>query len=185
MQLVPVTVAKITFHAPSHSYAVLLSEIGGPRSLPVIVGAYEAQAIALAVENIKTPRPLTHDLLSNLIDSLTINLVSAVITDLKDGVYYARLEFSGGGIRRHSIDSRPSDAIAIALRLGTPMFVAETVLREAAIETTKSEPEIGDRPEEQGQGDRLYLEQQLARAVEREEYETAAELRDKIRQLDS
>ena len=93
--MIPVTVHKITFHPPSRSYAVILKEIDEDRSLPVIVGSFEAQSIALAMENAESPRPLTHDLIGSLIHEIESKLIAVKITDLIDGVFYARMELRG------------------------------------------------------------------------------------------
>jgi len=121
--MIPVKVQKISFHPPSRSYAVILKEIQGERRLPVIVGAFEAQSIALALEFMETPRPLTHDLVGNIIKGVDGKLNAIMITELNEGVFYARLEISGECIGERSIDSRPSDALAVALRLQSPIFV--------------------------------------------------------------
>ena len=96
--MIAVKVHKISFHPPSRSYAVILKEIDGERRLPVIVGAFEAQSIALALEYMETPRPLTHDLIGNIIKGIESSLKTVKITSLKEGVFYARLEIEGDGI---------------------------------------------------------------------------------------
>ena len=121
--MIAVKVNKISFHPPSRSYAVILKEIDGERRLPVIVGAFEAQSIALALEYMETPRPLTHDLIGNIIKGIGSKLKTVKITTLKEGVFFASLEISGDGIGERSIDSRPSDALAVALRLQAPILV--------------------------------------------------------------
>jgi len=105
------------------AYALILKESSGQRRLPIIIGAFEAQSIALEMEGIKPPRPLTHDLMKNIIDTLGGELNDIFINELRDGTFYARLNFEG-----QEIDSRPSDAIALAVRLKAPIFVAETVM---------------------------------------------------------
>ena len=92
--MIPVKVQKISFHPPSRSYAVILSEINGKRKLPVIVGSFEAQSIALALEAMDTPRPLTHDLIGLLINEIDASLVAVKITSLEDGVFYASLDIN-------------------------------------------------------------------------------------------
>ena len=186
MKLIPVQVEKISFHPPSHSYAVILKELEGERKLPVIVGAFEAQAIALAQENVATPRPMTHDLIGNIIDGMNANLIGVAITELNEGVYYARLEVAGPQFGSHKIDSRPSDAIAIALRANAPIMVAEQVMRESAVLDEEITAAIAVKSEKKAAGQtRENLEKQLDQAVEREEYEFAARLRDKIKELNS
>ncbi len=181
--MIAVKVHKISFHPPSRSYAVILKEIDGERRLPVIVGAFEAQSIALALEFMETPRPLTHDLVGNIIKGIGGKLDLIKITDLKDGVFYARLEISIKDDSRRAIDSRPSDALAIALRLQAPILVAEPVMANA-----------GMMPDIQGENEKELdisewipslssLEKKLQSAIEDEKYELAAKIRDQIKDL--
>ncbi|MFQ6677215.1 MAG: bifunctional nuclease domain-containing protein [Fidelibacterota bacterium] len=181
--MIPVKVHKISFHPPSRSYAVILKEIEGERRLPVIVGAFEAQSIALALEFMETPRPLTHDLVGNIIKGIDGKLNTIKITKLKDGVFYARLEISIKGTGRRSIDSRPSDALAIALRLQAPILVAESVMADA-----------GMMPDIQGENEKELdisewipslssLEKKLRSAIDEEKYELAAKIRDQIKEM--
>ena len=176
--MIPVQVEKITYHPPSRSYAVILKEIDGDRQLPVIVGTFEAQSIALAMEYMDTPRPLTHDLIGNIIREIDAKLNAVKITELKDGIFYASLELKGKTIQDAVVDSRPSDALAVALRLEAPILVKMEVMNEAAVmdegetlEGIQEEPELN------------LLEQQLEKAIEEEEYERAARLRDKIKDI--
>jgi hypothetical protein len=179
--MIAVKVDKISFHPPSRSYAVILKEISGIRKLPVIVGAYEAQSIAMALEYMETPRPLTHDLIGSIIRDIQGKLVAVKITELIDGVFYARMELKVHALGKRSIDARPSDAIAVALRMNTPILVAEEVMEEAGIiEEIKREPEVESLHQEPS---REKLESLLQAAIEAEEYEKAAMLRDKIREL--
>ncbi len=177
--MIPVKVQKISYYHPSRSYAVILQEIKGDRKLPVLVGAFEAQAIAMALEYMEPPRPLTHDLIVNLIKGIGSNLAAIRITGLKDGIFYSVLDLRGKTIGHRKIDSRPSDALAIALRLHVPILVAEEVMEAAAVL----------EPEDEKPGSLLTvpkiekLEEQLERAIEEEEYEIAARIRDKIKDL--
>jgi bifunctional DNase/RNase len=113
--------------ASGGAYALILKETSGPRRLPIIIGAFEAQSIALEMEGIKPPRPLTHDLLKNIIDSLGGELIDVFINELREGTFFARINLD-----TQEIDARPSDAIAIAVRYGAPIFVAEKVMAEAS-----------------------------------------------------
>ena len=116
---------------PSNSPIVLLREQSdGGRLLPIFIGGPEATSIALAVENVETPRPMTHDLLKNIFDELELSVTSVVVTDLKDKTFYAELEIAGPD-GTHRVSSRPSDAIAIAVRTGTPIYAEESVLDAA------------------------------------------------------
>jgi len=177
--MIPVKVQKISFHPPSRSYAVILSEINGTRKLPVIVGAFEAQSIALALESMDTPRPLTHDLIGLLIKEVEANLVSVRITSLEEGVFYATLDINGKITGKRSVDSRPSDAIAVGLRMQAPIMIAEKLFDEAGIEN-----EDEDIPGETSASLSVKeLEDRLQVAVEGEKYEVAAKIRDQIKEL--
>lgn len=124
---------------PSNQPIVLLKELDGVRYLPIWLGAAEATAIAFAQQEVLPPRPLTHDLFKNVLDSLKVNLQTVYLTELKDGVFYAQLNFGEG----ESISARPSDAIALALRTGSPILASEELLEEAGIEIPdQSEDEI-------------------------------------------
>ena len=177
--MIPVKVQKISFHPPSRSYAVILTEINGTRKLPVIVGAFEAQSIALALESMDTPRPLTHDLIGLLIKEVEANLVSVRITSLEEGVFFATLEINGKITGKRSVDSRPSDAIAVGLRMQAPIMIAEKLFDEAGIEN-----EDEDIPGETSASLSVKeLEDRLHVAVEGEKYEVAAKIRDQIKEL--
>ena len=179
--MIPVKVQKISFHPPSRSYAVILCEINGTRKLPVIVGAFEAQSIALALESMNTPRPLTHDLIGLLIKEVEANLVSVRITNLEEGVFYATLDINGKITGKRSVDSRPSDAIAVGLRMQAPIMIAEKLFDEAGIE---DEDEDEDIPGEISASLSVKeLENRLQVAVEGEKYEVAAKIRDQIKEL--
>jgi len=124
---------------PSNQPIVLLKELDGVRYLPIWLGAAEATAIAFAQQEVLPPRPLTHDLFKNVLDSMKVNLQTVYLTELKDGVFYAQLNFGEG----ESISARPSDAIALALRTGSPILASEALLEEAGIEIPdQSEDEI-------------------------------------------
>ena len=124
---------------PSNQPIVLLKELDGVRYLPIWLGAAEATAIAFAQQEVLPPRPLTHDLFKNVLDTLKVNLQTVYLTELKDGVFYAQLNFGEG----ESISARPSDAIALALRTGSPILASEELLEEAGIEIPdQSEDEI-------------------------------------------
>ncbi len=167
--------------ASGGAYALILKESNGSRRLPIIIGAFEAQSIALEIEGIKPPRPLTHDLMKTIIDTLGSDLVEIVISDLREGTFYAKLQLDN-----REVDSRPSDAIALAVRFGVPMFVADTVLDEAAFNPEDVE---GGDPANMKKEPRLTkveaLRAQLAEAIEREDYERAAKLRDELRKLET
>ncbi len=182
MQKVQVDIAGLS-SAPSAggAYALILKETEGQRRLPIMIGQFEAHSIALEMQGLKPPRPLTHDLLKSVIDSLGADVHDVFIYELKDGTFYARIN-----IDSQEIDSRPSDAIALAVRLGVPIFVSEDVFAEAGIipgEIEESQPQ-SDEGEQTEQPKLTRIEQlrkDLKEAVEKEEYEKAARLRDEIK----
>ncbi len=180
--MIPVKVHKISFHPPSRSYAVILKEIDSERCLPVIVGAFEAQSIALALEYMETPRPLTHDLVGNIIKGIEGKLNTVKITELKEGVFFARLEISGDGIGKRSIDSRPSDALAVALRLHAPILVADSVMADAGMMPDIHKDSDENLEISEWAPSLSSLEKKLQAAIEKEEYELAAKIRDQIKE---
>jgi uncharacterized protein len=183
--------------ASGGAYALILREVEGNRRLPIIIGQAEAQSIALEMEGIKPPRPLTHDLMKNIIASFGAELNDVLIDELRDGTFYAKLN-----IDNQQIDSRPSDAIALAVRYGAQIFVASSVMDEAAFvpeeeedEQKKEEGKKGKSPTAAGMTQKLppettkttrleEMHQQLKQAIEKEDYEKAAALRDEIRRLE-
>jgi len=183
--------------ASGGAYALILREGEGSRRLPIIIGQAEAQSIALEMEGIKPPRPLTHDLMKNIIASFGAELNDVLIDDLRDGTFYAKLN-----IDNQQIDSRPSDAIALAVRYGAQIFVASSVMDEAAFVPEEDEEEQKkeegkpkqpqsapktqkSQPEGTTKASRLeQMHVQLKQAIEKEDYEKAAALRDEIRRLE-
>lgn len=117
---------------------VILKDIKGDSILPIWVGVYEANAIALEIEKVQTPRPMTHDLIKNVLVGLQANVKKVVVTELKEDTFYALIwvERNGGTV---TIDSRPSDALALALRTDAPIYVDETVLKSSRLATTVAE----------------------------------------------
>lgn len=174
--------------ASGGAYALILKEVHGNRRLPIIIGASEAQSIALEMEGIKPPRPLTHDLMKNIITAFSAELSDIVIDELRDGTFYAKLN-----IDSQMIDSRPSDAIALAVRYGVQIFVAATVMDEAAFVPEEEDEETLPASASQSKSKaatppkmtRLeQLNQLLKEAIDKENYEKAASLRDEIRKLE-
>ena len=185
----------------THNYAVVLGERGGNRRLPIIIGAFEAQAIAVAVERMLPNRPLTHDLFKNTLDTFNIELKEVIISNLLDGVFYARLICSKGG-DSYEIDSRTSDALAMAVRFNCPIFTYEFILEAAGVvleepeeSTTSSKaskaprtpanaPSGGGRAaDSRGQLSHLSLDElqrMLSEVLANEDYEQAALVRDEI-----
>lgn len=117
----------LLFDPRSSMYILLLKEVNGTDTLPIWIGKPEADSIALAIGNIATPRPLTHDLIKNVLSGLKMKVAKIVVTDLVDNTYYATIYVDKGGTEI-SIDSRPSDAIAVAVRTNSPIFVEEKVI---------------------------------------------------------
>ena len=130
--MVELTLVGVRIELPSQTPIVLLKEREGERFLPIWIGNVEATAIAFALQGVTTQRPLTHDLMKNMLDELVVSVERVVITELKDGTFYAMIEMRQNGTR-FSVSSRPSDAIALAVRSNTPIFAEETVLNEASI----------------------------------------------------
>ncbi|MFO0752255.1 MAG: bifunctional nuclease family protein [Thermodesulfovibrionales bacterium] len=125
--LIQMKVEGLLFDPRSGMYILLLQQVDGNRTLPIWIGKPEADAIALALGKVVTPRPLTHDLVKNVFDGLEVKVSRIVITEIVDNTYYALIK-AGDGQREVSIDSRPSDAVAVALRVQAPIFVEENVL---------------------------------------------------------
>jgi len=181
--MIPVNVLKISYHPESRSYAVILKEITGEKCLPVIVGSFEAQSIALAIEVVNTPRPLTHDLICDLIKGIDATLSAVRINHLDDGVFFAQMELNSQKLGERIIDARPSDAIAVALRMNAPILVAKEIINEAGVgqDTLVSEKKLVKKPKLSLKA----LKVKLRDAIDEEEYEVAARLRDKISELES
>lgn len=127
--LVQMRVEGMLFDPRSNMYILLLKEVDGSNTLPIWIGKPEADSIALALGKVETPRPLTHDLVKNIADGLKVKIAKIVITEIQDNTYYALLCLNDGKKETY-IDSRPSDAVAIALRASAPIFVEENVLEQ-------------------------------------------------------
>ncbi len=172
------------------AYAILLKEVEGVRRLPIIIGAFEAQAIALEMEGIKPPRPLTHDLLKTLVDNLGATVVEIIVSELKENTFYAKIILEASSLT-NEIDARPSDAIALAVRTFAPIYVNETVMDAAAF-FPSDETEItglentdfeSDKKPLSKEAQLAALQSKLREALESEEFERAAKLRDDIKKL--
>jgi bifunctional DNase/RNase len=180
--MIPVKVDKISYHSKSKSYAIILKEIEGDKCMPVIIGSFEAQSISLAIEEIETPRPLTHDLICDFISALDVSLKAIKIYSINEGVYFAKIIIISKRMGEKNIDARPSDAIAVALRMHAPILVSKKVFEKASVEEKllfqeKERKKINKDPLPE-------LKREMELAVEKEEYELAAELRDKINKLE-
>lgn len=177
----------------THSYAVVLGEVNGLRRLPIVIGGFEAQAIAVALEKMQPSRPLTHDLMKNFMNAFNIELHEVVISNLQEGIFYSKLICSNND-DTIEIDSRTSDALALAVRFGCPIYTYENILNSAGIllddpagkKTTKavSGPTISEH--EKGVEDDLKtlnldeLNTLLQEVLEQEDYIRAIAIRDEI-----
>ncbi len=170
----------------SGAYALVLAEEKGDRRIPIIIGGFEAQAIAIELEALKPPRPLTHDLMVNFAMAFKIELVEVNIHRLEEGIFYSEL-LCDNGATRIKIDARTSDAVALAIRFGCPIYTTEAILDKAGIilpvedkiRTDKSEKTT--KPASKfGQNSIAELQQMLDKAIENENYEEASQIRDEI-----
>jgi hypothetical protein len=174
----------------SGAYALILGEKEGKRRLPIIIGGFEAQSIAIELEKIKTPRPLTHDLFKTFADSFDIRILEVIINKFSEGVFYAVLICSDGKTEIE-IDSRTSDAIALALRFGCPVYTYESIMVAAGIlmeedtgNSKQDNPAEDENLNEESSFSEYSLEeltQMLQSAIENEEYEKASRIRDEIK----
>ena len=176
----------------THSYAVVLGEVNGLRRLPIVIGGFEAQAIAVALEKMQPSRPLTHDLMKNFMSAFNIELHEIIISDLQEGIFYSKLVCSSDN-DTIEIDSRTSDALALAVRFGCPVYTYEHILESAGImmeDTGTSKRRRGGEEEHQvsstGGKDDLKsmsvedLETLLNEVLEQEDYIRAIAIRDEL-----
>ncbi len=177
------------------AYAILLKELEGHRRLPIIIGAFEAQAIALEMEGIKPPRPLTHDLLKQITDNLGAIVNEVIIDELRENTFFAKIIIEVSGLTQE-IDARPSDAIALAVRAEAPIYVAATVMDTAAFIPSEEDEieEINPGISLEGRKNKkpasketklAAMHDKLREAIEKEEYERAAIIRDDIKRFTS
>jgi bifunctional DNase/RNase len=176
----------------NHSYAIVLGETKGNKRLPVVIGGAEAQAIAIAMEKMKPTRPLTHDLMKSVFDEFDIILREVVISNILEGVFYSQLICIKEG-KETIIDSRTSDAIALAIRFDCPIYTYKFILDTAGIVLDESGQELVDEPERKAslsssvsekEDLKIYtiseLDNMMVKALEEEDYERAAYIRDEI-----
>jgi uncharacterized protein len=173
----------------SGAYALILVEENGERRVPIIIGGFEAQAIVIKLENLDPPRPLTHDLFRSFAAEFNVSIIEVMIYKLEEGVFYSRL-LCNNGEKEISIDSRTSDAVALALRFGCPIYITEEILEKAGITVTPAEAdtssdaesdtlfETGNSKFENYSDEELY--KMIDEAVKTEDYERAASIRDEI-----
>jgi bifunctional DNase/RNase len=170
----------------THSYAVVLGEVNGLRRLPIVIGGFEAQAIAVALERMQPSRPLTHDLMKNFMMAFNIDLQEIIINDLQEGIFYSKLVCSTDK-DTVEIDSRTSDAVALAVRFGCPIFTFDNILDSAGIlmEEDDKKKKVVVSHSETGSSDLKKLslpelENLLKEVLEHEDYIKAASIRDEI-----
>lgn len=199
---------SLTPYKSGSGFAIILKETGGDRRLPIIIGQFEAQAIALELEGKKQQRPLTHDLLKEVIENFGYAISSVYISELKDSTFFAKIKFDSMSVEE--IDARPSDAIALALKFAAPIYVASSIMDEVGF-TPEFEDQIAPKDEEydeetEGETEEdeegrmlkedenktltakdrklKQLKSELDEAVTQEDYEKAAQLRDAIQKLE-
>ena len=198
MSLIQLNIKGISYsQTQSGAYALVLTEMEGSRTLPIVIGAFEAQSIAIALETeIRPPRPLTHDLFKTFSDRFSISVTEVVIHKLVDGVFFSSLICQRDGVEE-TIDTRTSDAIAIAVRFQAPIYTYENILEKAGV-FLKIEEEFGIKTPSESEKDSTELkklttkketfsavsieelQKQLTKAVTDEKYELAAKIRDEI-----
>ncbi|GHB25055.1 bifunctional nuclease family protein [Mongoliitalea lutea] len=180
-------------HSQSGSFTLVMGEVGGSRRLPIVIGMFEAQAIAIEIEKIIPNRPMTHDLFKSFADNFNFSVDHILISDMREGVFYAKIVCRSGS-KLVEIDSRPSDAIAIAVRFDSAVFCAVKVMEEAGLESNdeedrkqeESKPSASRKSKSSNTSDALKdfsldrLNQLLEKAIVDEDYERAARIRDEI-----
>lgn len=201
MQKVRLSIKGLSYsERQTGAYALLLAEEGGQRKLPIVIGGFEAQSIAIALEKaVSPPRPLTHDLFKNVLQTFEVSISEVIIHRIKDGVFFASLITQANG-KTEAIDARPSDAVALAIRFGCPIFTTEKVLQKAgmileedaetatAISVTDDEAEDEEVEAEISQSGKSDLQlasteallQLMEEALANEDYELAATIRDEL-----
>ncbi len=189
MKKIQIKIAGLSYsQTRSGAYALILEEEDGNRRLPVIIGTAEAQAIAIQLENLKPYRPLTHDLFVSMANSFRIEVIEVNIIRLEEGIFYSEIVCK----REHAvvkIDSRTSDAVAIALRFRAPIYVSEEIMNKAAMVFDEDNPAPSvenKKKEEEKQSDlstfsEKELKKMMKEAVDNEEYEKASEIRDELK----
>ncbi len=190
MKRVKLKVMGISYsQTQSGAYALILLEEKGDRRIPIIIGGFEAQAIVIKLENLDPPRPLTHDLFKKFADEFNISITEVMIYKLEEGVFFSKLVCSNDE-KTYAIDSRTSDAVAIALRFGCPIYITEEILDKAGITLSATEGEAAPAADPDSifetdssrygsySDDELY--KMIDEAIKTEDYEKAASIRDEI-----
>jgi bifunctional DNase/RNase len=193
MKKIPLDIVGLSYsQTQSGAYALLLNEAKGKRRLPIIIGGFEAQAIAIEMENMKPSRPLTHDLFKNFAETFDIKLKEVIIYNLVEGIFYAKLVCARDN-NEVEIDARTSDAIALAVRFNCPVYTYEFILNSAGIimddelvkegdpkEAKKVEKSVEKAEEDFRKKTNDELKELLQKALDREDYERASRIRDEI-----
>lgn len=191
MDKIQVVILGITSTPGGNAFGLILKELDGNRRLPILIGAAEAQAIAFELEGVVPPRPLTHDLIKNIIESFDYQLSEVLIDELNEGTFHAKLVFENEGIQ---IDCRPSDAIAVAVRMAVPISINSEIMDEAGVITQPNDPNFPEqfqqftgsaKEQSSSSGSKRLdiLQNQLDKAIKDENYEVAAKIRDEIKKL--
>lgn len=190
MKRVKLKVMGISYsQTQSGAYALILLEENGDRRIPIIIGGFEAQAIVIKLENLDPPRPLTHDLFKKFADEFNISIIEVMIYKLEEGVFFSKLVCNNGE-KEYSIDSRTSDAVALALRFSCPIFISEDILEKAGITVSPTDTEtaqtneVGNIFETESSKYDSYTDEELFKMIDEsiktEDYERAAAVRDEI-----
>ena len=199
MKKVPLDIVGLSYsQTQTGAYALVLGEVSGKRRLPIIIGAFEAQAIAIELEKMTPSRPLTHDLFKTFAETFSINVTEVNIYNLVEGIFYAKLICNDSTQQDYEIDARTSDAIALAVRFACPIYTYEFILSSAGIiledeslPSSAESEELGEEVTEQvsGRDDNEYhsksteeLKTLLQNALEDEQYELASKIRDELNQ---
>lgn len=190
MKRVKLKVMGISYsQTQSGAYALILLEENGERRIPIIIGGFEAQAIVIKLENLDPPRPLTHDLFKKFADEFNISISEVMIYKLEEGVFFSKLVCTND-VKTYSIDSRTSDAVAIALRFGCPIYITEEILDKAGITISSADGDVVASNDtdtifetetvKYGSYSDEELYKLIDEAVKTEDYEKAASIRDEI-----
>jgi bifunctional DNase/RNase len=190
MKKVKLKVLGISYsQTQSGAYALVLIEEKGERRIPIIIGGFEAQAIVIKLENLDPPRPLTHDLLKSFADEFNISVSEVFIYKLEEGVFFSTL-LCNNSVKEYSIDSRTSDAVALALRFNCPIYITEDILEKAGIVINSSETNLNPLTEDDSLFENAsgkydsYSDEELFKmiddSIKTEDYERAASIRDEI-----
>lgn len=197
MKKIDLKILGISSGQGGSSYTLILEEKEGQRKLPVIIGAFEAQAIAIEIEKIVPVRPMTHDLFKTFAKTFGVSIKEVIIHRLQEGIFYSHIICSDGK-QEYEIDARTSDAIAVALRFKCPIYTYESILQEAGIILSELNPETFEQAEKEKKGAQEpaeaqpsgkkqlndltidELKQELNKAIEEEDYIQAAQIRDEI-----